>query len=658
MEIESIIDIIFQYAVKKRINVILPDISDKRFEEFKKDPYLMLKYLDPPIRIKPKFIDDIPWIIFDSKHSAVYRNVISPGKYKFDDLKSALQKYIRRGETEKAIFVANEMFMFKHIKGGKGFYTNFLNRLKVIALEDVGIANPGIIVQIGNIMNSLGSDDISDLSKIHVIVTTLATSTHYRYYSHLGNRMKTDMEMKLEKDPACERLINKFINPNENRMWDEPIEQLILCMKAKDVRVYYWILSFFKIPVNLNVRVYKSNKPRYLAMSIIANFVYNDPYLFTLNEMCLNWLKSLSVFEAYLCIVHIAMTYIHRDLVDIKYETDVENTIPAIKRFQRNLYTRLILDDYVYDKHTRAGRGFGKTTADFAVEGSLVAYENKELKDQIDDGMHLEYIQARITNKPSSEKNIFKLKARAQLTCGNSKTDVYYASIKSNDRNVVVKGPFGSFDVVNKFYQIMSILKWFPKVNVPHVNIKLLTLDMFEDVPLGIRKKLAEKGVGYFLVFNDVFELDKYPTVKKSSKLWPPTKVVDYDTIFAKRQIGFATPATMSEKCKISLIHQLSIRYIFEMGDFASRNFCYKDDLVYNLDVDMFVSNDVRWKKEDRQMIADTFEANSKEIIKIWKFWVTIIDDRFEQILATGKIDVVKKNLKYMISHFKDWILS
>lgn len=74
----------------------------------------------------------------DLSHISVkYRNESSYNNYNVSDLKSALQKYIRRAETDKALFCAWELYLFKLVEGGKRIYTNFLHRLMIITLEDI-----------------------------------------------------------------------------------------------------------------------------------------------------------------------------------------------------------------------------------------------------------------------------------------------------------------------------------------------------------------------------------------------------------------------------------------------------------------------------------------------------------------------------------------
>ncbi len=674
-------DTIFDFLLylcteQSKINRIFKDLSDNRYKKIKEDPKKILYYLNFKEIIT---FNNIPKCIFKSQHSTVYRCAKSPLGYAFDNLKSALQKYIRRGEVDNAIFVANELYAFRLLEGGKPFYTNFINRIKVITLEDIGIANPKIVIMIDSLLDELSDNEPSLLVNwniIHKIIATLCNSLHYRFYSHLGTHVRglseDDLLIKYNPEKESQKFVcfvNMCIDQREHREFDKWIIQISLCWEYDDVHIYYWIMKFFQTELKLKVRRFNSNKPRYLAMYILSklfeskNSMDDSNYIFA---VCLKWLKELNLFEAFLCAMHPAIC---RITGINSWDGDVENiSIKQTRHYiKKNLtYKRIVFEDYVIDKHTKAGRMFGRSTADFAVEGSLIAYEHGSLKEKFDREMHSNYINVRVAQFPTSETSVFTLKAKAQLICGNARTDVYYATLKSDKSDIVVKGPYGSFESVNRIYQICKIMKLFPHVNVPNVNVKLLTLDMFPDISgkgIGIRKKLLDLKItaGYFLIFEDVFKKSEYPTIKKSSKVWPATDIVDYDTVFADKDIGFGIPSMMTIKGRISLIHQLCFRYMFEMGDFASRNFCYSHDKAYNLDIEnILINNVIKWKLEERKILADVFCNYRKEIIPIWSWWETQIDYKKIQLilkLSDTEIKRCTNNLKYMVKNFEKWIL-
>ena len=66
-----------------------------------------------------------------------FRNESVDG-YDFGVLKSALQKYIRRSNLEMSLWVASRLDLFYYGENGERLRTNFIHRLMIIYLEDVG----------------------------------------------------------------------------------------------------------------------------------------------------------------------------------------------------------------------------------------------------------------------------------------------------------------------------------------------------------------------------------------------------------------------------------------------------------------------------------------------------------------------------------------
>jgi replication-associated recombination protein RarA len=65
----------------------------------------------------------------------------TPGGYRNDEVTSALQKAIRRGEEADALFWATELEL-----AGYGEYV--WNRLRIISVEDVGVGEPEAVTQV------------------------------------------------------------------------------------------------------------------------------------------------------------------------------------------------------------------------------------------------------------------------------------------------------------------------------------------------------------------------------------------------------------------------------------------------------------------------------------------------------------------------------
>ena len=76
--------------------------------------------------------------------NAGYRQEKTWNGHRSDLVKSGLQKYIRRGMMDKALYCAGEMDLFKGEDRGEAVRTNFVHRLMVVFLEDVGVGGLGL----------------------------------------------------------------------------------------------------------------------------------------------------------------------------------------------------------------------------------------------------------------------------------------------------------------------------------------------------------------------------------------------------------------------------------------------------------------------------------------------------------------------------------
>lgn len=77
-----------------------------------------------------------------------------------DILKSGLQKYTRRGMTNKALWcgVELDLFAYSSKSGGETIRTNVLHRIMIIFIEDISVANLGIWPQLDAWMDILWTE--------------------------------------------------------------------------------------------------------------------------------------------------------------------------------------------------------------------------------------------------------------------------------------------------------------------------------------------------------------------------------------------------------------------------------------------------------------------------------------------------------------------
>ena len=546
---------------------------------------------------------EFPLLFLAEKMNTTYRNVTTSCGIPFDVAKSALQKYIRRGETQKAVSIGTELCEFSKIPEGKATYTNFLNRLRVIALEDIGIASPETILSVAEHIEK------DPLYAIQIMCQTY----HSRFYSHVRQGQyeakHSGHRIPEIKDPelSCEA------------------SGLIRACTAKDPHFYYWfdkIMSREKLPQKFE----RSTRPGFLVFYMLNRLNGSELFKKTL-DVCKSWYKILKVRENFLCCLHPIYVYIRGE---------GKRIIPPATLVG---YEKPVLDWYVYDMHTRSGKIYGRNESDFAIEGSLVSFEVV-----ISESLKTHYTDLRLSQGGGArrESEEFTLKCRAQLVTSAHRPDTYFAQCRQTGTPLVVKGPY---EFPPQMFAIQAVMGLFADVNTIPNSIKLLIPDLLPGV-YGTRKTLDSGKPWYFCVMRDMIGLDEYKTRVHSSKVWPETNIMD--TSFFGTDFDFGFPSKMSEPALYSFIVQLAIRKLFGIGDFAARNFLRVKDTVYNLDIEKTsqkseITPEIRFAQSEMGILKRFLSKNSEKVKNTLKKW-----KENETALCLAK-NVLKLDLEHLI---------
>lgn len=178
---------------------------------------------------------------------------------------------------------------------------------------------------------------------------------------------------------------------------------------------------------------------------------------------------------------------------------------------------------------------------------------------------------------------------RVQLVCGNSKTDTYYA--QKDGRILFVKGPVE--EVEDKAEEDKKHL------GLPCVNtwVEWLIPDLFTDFqknPLGRRhtRFVDCSKPQPFLISEVLFDYklpEEIPWKMHSSTVWPETRVVDFS------KVGGMSHLTVHHLSDSNLLREFVLtifyRYVYGMGDLATRNFIVRGDHIYSVDEDVVDRN-------------------------------------------------------------------
>lgn len=124
-----------------------------------------------------------------SQKCAVF-NMMTSDYIRFDIAKSSMQKAIRRGYGDEAVYWA--VTMHNTSKQGR---SNVWNRLLVIATEDVGVANVDAISYV-NYLHTIGYDDRYSIAQAAYLLSASTksrlTDLCFHYYRHIGTQQSPD----------------------------------------------------------------------------------------------------------------------------------------------------------------------------------------------------------------------------------------------------------------------------------------------------------------------------------------------------------------------------------------------------------------------------------------------------------------------------------
>ena len=604
-----------------------------------------------------------------------YRTTITINKVDLQLLKSCLQKYIRRNMTHKAIWCGIEWGLLRcdpkaESRDLKSVITNLRNRLRIIYMEDISIANIDLLETINNDINILDYSKNSegvDMDKVIVnIISNMSQSYHTRVCSYVNSIYKiykNKIFLKKQLD-----YISFF--PNVKSLYEHIDkhthislkENLLNTLREKNPVCFYYAqeLNFSE---NEKGKYGKNNE-----VFPIIKKVIEDKYKIYLN-ICEIWYNEIKNSEAFLA-YFIPMLLICFPVKENGKLSDYFDYTPNWRNFvMYNIEESVIkFEEYTMDMHTKEGniKGLTKTNLEgvkhFINEGAYVNDEYKinnlaiELKKYYEftkllsvGKIETEYFNeeepARRKIKYTEENELFDYISRSQVPTTRFKQDSYYAKLKDDcmnfkkDEIVFIKGPFTNdsvYDTIKLFIEIKKLL------DISYVNISKISLKMSEDFfkdeidiknNVGknyIRNNIDNNSFYTFIVYEnlcgDIITTSKYGYLKtQKSKAWINTKatIVNWNKKDLKCR-HFEVEDLENEKFMIEYIQELYFRYLFGIVDAANRNFLIANDNMYGIDeenIDM--DNESNFCKLTKQFIYInenwyTIENKIKIILEKW----------------------------------------
>lgn len=458
---------------------------------------------------------------------AIYRKEKSLHGHSLDVLKSGLQKYIRRGNIEGAMYCLGELDSFSDCEGGERIRTNMMHRLMIIFMEDVGL---------GGILSWRKIDEL--------------------VFAWIKDRSRTDLIQKLvflmcksKKTRACSfaRAYSKTLQKTEESFESQIKTSNYLCIRSLLDRLNEKSL----------IKDYKQ-----VADEMKRAGVQNM-------DIAMKWIREIRTIERPLFFLLPLLHFLFGgyELEEVDFKEDL-NWIGHKKT------EKWVFEEYVFDKHTKNGNRDRKYFVEVSSkveneifllpESFIQAYKNPE--------------NLKVNDNVLNETD-YELVIRCQLVCTNKKTDTVIARSPESKNIVFLKGPFKTEEPINFFLKMQDEKK---SRGIPYLKGKLIYLkaNRWSSTPLGLRNELDTSRAWPYLECETVFDELDIKTKIKTSTLWPETVVMDCEAM--KLTVN---PLKLKDTQLDDYVKLVLFRNEFKIGDFADRNFLLgKDGRVYSVD--------------------------------------------------------------------------
>lgn len=536
-----------------------------------------------------------------------YRSEASAGGYPLLVLKSALQKYIRWNRPIPALQVAKQFHTFADSPEAdkvQGIRTNYVRRLCVIAVEDVGDYRflAAAMPLISQIAERPFGDETTRLLETAFICNACAWPKS-RAGSH-GKAVASYPEtaaavdcarMDLPGFLALACLYQPFYNDSRRlapEEWVAAFERELAAGSAAAL-LWGWHIANSDRPFPPAPPAEKFYPRRRKGIWVAMRAVRKACAARGLGgraEITAWYLEQITPRpEQHLCWILPVLSLLG---LDPAYPA-AGGCAPALTPGDLDAIRTgaLVIDGAVLDQHT----GHRAPDADkvFALIGSAVTPEVPPAS-----ALFREFYLARKGAGPAqldSECGRYALILRAQLVTGVGKTDTYFAWPRvrapgdpAGGEVVVVKGPFDrgpagrpgapQVDFIKQVlaaHRVKQALGLIPPGRGFRLRVEELLPDRWpEGTPLGRRNALPRAAPQFFLVASSWIPEKELTATLRDSKLWPPTVVAAWEGPMAKYVFdpGKRWDA-YPDAVRRQYVLLLCFRHAVGVGDHADRNF-------------------------------------------------------------------------------------
>lgn len=337
-----------------------------------------------------------------------YRDAVTPCGYSFSTMKSALQKYLRRGNFEMALRVAFELDCMNWLDEAtaKAHVTNFYNRLLIIFSEDIGVTGFKYIGRIKKLFDELykKKEERKNLEKygnkwiecrsieirsIAEIIWIMCNSVKTRAASHYKCVFKISPSHNILSDPIIKKVYNlskniedinyKMQEIDESEEIKIYVKNFLYNLEQLDDILIFWAFKIAESEVKN--KYYRKKKSAYLIFWLLEQFFKRDNKLLEIIKINMEWYDKISHLpEGFIYWINPLIFILEKKP---KIEEKIEFKEEIESKYREVLNGKEIkLDEWVFDMHTIEWKNKKNPKIYFANVSSVVLNEDQSINKQ------------------------------------------------------------------------------------------------------------------------------------------------------------------------------------------------------------------------------------------------------------------------------------
>ena len=332
-----------------------------------------------------------------SNNKVLRERDLSNKLYTIGSMKSALQKYIRRGIFDKACMAAAEMWNMEKINIREG-RTSMFNRLSVIAVEDIGVAGIDTVQMAVKLAQGWSngwtkSRTSPQFSEVVTLIQYMAMSVKTRVMSHIwstyvnekGREFARESGLNIDDGPRYgddvlieQANIGSYFSVNDDQELTYYASLFYIRLLEYDPNCLYWLSKFTKTVVERKVRIKRPGtkiaQPEYMIFRMLSGLLNTQ----TVDRIEGAYYKGRGDKIAYLRYLVCIYLFKLKPVPERVFDNNIVNywkMSDFVKQLEDGDY-ELVVDPYVFDMHSGVKVAGQDTGAYFARVASAVIPED------------------------------------------------------------------------------------------------------------------------------------------------------------------------------------------------------------------------------------------------------------------------------------------